>query len=298
MVLRVEAGARVRGVAAALGVGERTVRKWVARYRTEGDGGLQDRSSRPHRSPRATAPHVVARIEALRRQRWTCVQIADAVGVAPATVARLVKRWGLSRLRALDPLVPIQRYERAHPGELLHLDVKKLGRIGRIGHRITGDRRHQVRGIGWEYAHVCVDDTSRAAYVEMQPDERARTARGFLRRALAWFARAGIRVQRIMTDNGSASRSHLYAAACRRLGCRQLFTRPYTPRTNGKAERFIQTLLREWAYVRPYRHSRERRAWLPRWLHYYNFHRPHTSLHRRPPVTRLVVGPDVLRLHS
>jgi transposase InsO family protein len=297
MVQWVEGGQRVRTVAAALGIGEQTVRKWVRRYRREGLPGLQDRSSRPHRCPRATAPHLVARMEALRRQRWTCAQIAAVVGVAPATVARVVKRCGLSRLRALDPPVPVQRYERAHPGELLHLDTKKLGRIGRIGHRITGDRRHRVRGIGWEYAHVSVDDASRAAYVEVQPDERARTARGFLRRALAWFARAGIHVQRVMTDNGAAYRSHLYAQACRRWGCRQLFTRPYTPRTNGKAERFIQSLLREWAYVRPYHHSRERRAWLPPWVHYYNFHRPHTSLGRRPPISRLAQGPDVLRLH-
>lgn len=298
MVQRVAAGQRMRAVAAGLGVGEQTVRKWVRRYRDHGLPGLQDRSSRPHRCPRASAPSVVARIEALRRQRWTCAQIATAVGVSSATVARLLKRCGLSRLRALDPPVPVQRYERAHPGELLHLDVKKLGRIGQIGHRITGDRRRRVRGLGWEYAHVCVDDASRAAYVELQPDERACTARGFLRRALAWFARAGIRVQRVMTDNSSTYRSHLYAAACRRWGCRQLFTQPYTPRTNGKAERFIQTSLREWAYARAYRHSRERRAWLPRWVHYYNFHRPHTSLGRRPPISRLAQGSNVSRLHT
>jgi transposase InsO family protein len=298
MVQRIEGGQRIGAVAAALGVGERTVRKWVARYRLDGLPGLRDRSSRPHRCPRTTAPYVVARIEALRRQRWTCAQIATAVGVAPATVARIVQRWGLSRLRALDPAPAVQRYEWATPGALLHVDSKKLGRIGRVGHRITGDRAVRTRGAGWEWAHVCVDDASRLAYVEMQPDERARTARGFLRRATAWFARAGVRVQRLMTDNGSAYRSHLYAAACRRLGCRQLFTRPYTPRTNGKAERFIQTLLREWAYARPYHHSRERRTLLPRWLHFYNFHRPHTSLQRRPPISRLAPGPDLLRLHT
>jgi len=285
-------------VAAAFGVSERTMHKWLARFRTEGAAGLHDRSSQPHQVPGATPAAVVAQIERLRRQRWPGPRIAARLGVPRSTVSRILRRLGLGRLRGLDPPPPAQRYERATPGELLHVDVKKLGRIGRVGHRITGDRRSRVRGIGWEYAYVCVDDASRMAYVEVLPTERQTGARGFLRRAVGWLGRHGIRVARVMPDNGSAFRSRRFATSCTRLGVRQLFTRPYTPRTNGKAERFIQTLLREWAYVRPYPSSADRRAWLPSWVHFYNAHRPHTSLQGRPPLSRLVSDDNLVSLHS
>jgi len=299
MVRRVIQGtATAAEVAEDFGVSERTVRKWLARYRAEGQQGLQDRSSRPHRMPAATSPAQITQIEALRRQRWTGARIASRLGLGPSTVHRILGKLGLERLRKLAPPKPAQRYEWTAPGDLLHLDVKKLGRIGHIGHRITGDRRRQARGIGWEYVHVCVDDATRTAYVEVLPDEREHTARGFLDRVGAWWHQLGVRVQRVMTDNGSAYRSHVFTGGCVALGARHLFTRPYTPRTNGKAERFIQTLLREWAYSRPYHTSAERRAWLPRWLHTYNFHRPHASLAACPPATRLSAHINVVGLHS
>jgi transposase InsO family protein len=293
-----EQGQAATAVAAAFGVSERTMHKWLARFRAEGPRGLQDRSSRPHQLPFATPVAVVGQIARLRRQRWPGPKIAARLGVPRSTVSRILRRLGLGRLRVLDAPLPAQRYERATPGEVLHVDVKKLGRIGRVGHRITGDRRQRVVGIGWEYAYVCVDDASRLAYVEVLPDERQGCARGFLRRAVRWLGRSGIRAHRVMTDNGSAFRSRRFRADCTGLGLRQLFTRPYTPRTNGKAERFIQTLLREWAYVRPYPNSAARRAWLPSWLHFYNAHRPHTSLQGRPPLSRLVWHNNLLSLHT
>ena len=298
MVRRVAQGHSAAEVADDFGVSERTVRKWLARYRAEGRQGLTDRSSRPHVMPTAVPPALVERIEALRRQRWTGQRIATKIGFHPATVHRVLKRLGLERLRKLDPRPPVQRYEWARPGELLHLDTKKLGRIAHVGHRITGDRRDTTRGSGWEYAHVCVDDASRAAYVEILPDERKGQTTGFLRRAAAWLAHAGVRIQRVMTDNGPGYISADFKAACGALGAHHLRTRPYTPRTNGKAERFIQTLLREWAYYQPYRSSAARRAWLPRWLHRYNFHRPHTSLGGRPPITRIAWGHNLVRVHN
>jgi transposase InsO family protein len=289
----------VRAVAADFGVSPTTVRKWCARAAAEGAAGLADRSARPHRSPRATAAAVVARMLDLRRQRWTCARIARTLGVATATAARHLKRHGLSRLQALDPSEPARRYQRQAPGELVHLDVKKLGRIERIGHRITGDRRHSTRGAGWEFVHVAIDDASRLAYIEILPDERKASAIAFLERALAWFRGFGIEVARIMTDNGSAYRAREFAAACRRRGIRHLFTRPYTPRTNGKAERFIQTALREWSYAVPYVTSAARTAALPPWLHRYNWHRPHTSLGGKPPITRLRLSDNnLMRLHN
>ena len=242
MVRRVAQGHSAAEEADDFGVSERTVRKWLARYRAEGRQGLTDRSSRPHVMPTAVPPALVERIEALRRQRWTGQRIATKIGFHPATVHRVLKRLGLERLRNLDPRPPVQRYEWARPGELLHLDTKKLGRIAHVGHRITGDRRDTTRGSGWEYAHVCVDDASRAAYVEILPDERKGHTTGFLRRAAAWLAHAGVRIQRVMTDNGPGYISADFKAACGALGAHHLRTRPYTPRTNGKAERFIQTL--------------------------------------------------------
>jgi transposase InsO family protein len=205
----------------------------------------------------------------------------------PSTVAAILKRAGLGRLRDLDPPQPIVRYERERPGELIHLDVKKLGRIERIGHRITGDRRSRSRGAGWEYVHVAIDDASRLAYVEVLANEQADTTAAFLRRALAFYRRHGIKVERVMTDNGSAYVSHLFAELCQARRLRHLRTRPYTPRTNGKAERLIQTMLREWAYFRPYRSSAKRTAALPRWLDYYNLRRPHGSLNGEAPITRV-----------
>jgi transposase InsO family protein len=297
IVGRVLAGESARAVADDVGVCESTVRKWVRRYQAEGRGGFRDRSCRPHHSPDATPAELVQWVERLRRQRWTGTQIAARLQLSRATVARLLQRGGLARLSALAPPVPVRRYEWAHPGDLLHLDVKKLGRIGRVGHRITGDPRSRVRGIGWEYIHVAVDDASRFVYVEVLGDEAAPTVTAFLWRALAWFRRHGIPVARVMTDNAKAYGGHQFTALCQRLRLRHLRIRPYTPRTNGKAERFIQTLLREWAYRRPYPTSASRSRALSAWLHYYNWHRRHASLSDQPPVSRLRAA-NLVRLHS
>ena len=285
-----------RHVAAAFGISERTVRKWVARARQAGE--LADGASRPAHSPTQLPVELQELIPRLRRQRWTGAQIAQALALSPATVARYLRRHGLARLRALEPPPPVVRYEHRHAGELVHLDIKKLGRIGRVGHRITGDRRSRVRGIGWEFVHVAVDDATRLAYVEVLPDEQGVTCVRFLWRVLAWFRRHGIRVRRLLTDNGSGYLAHVFTAACQGTQVRHLRTRPYTPRTNGKAERFIQTLLREWAYRRPYPSSTARRAALAGWLHHYNWHRPHGSLHGSPPMSRLVAADNLVRLHS
>src|SRR5215468_2997762 len=244
---------RERIVRQVAGVCPRTVRKWVDRYRREGLAGLQDRSSRPHRLRRPTPRTVVEEIERLRRQRWTGKQIAAESGVSPATVSRVLRRLGLNKLSALEPAEPVRRYEREKPGELIYLDIKKLGRIGSVGHRITGrypgavNRHH---GIGWEFVHVCIDDASRIAFVQILANQRKESAVAFLEAAVAYFAKLGVRIERVMTDNGSCCQSMMFRAACKRLGLRQISTRPYTPRTNGKAERFIQTALREWAYAR------------------------------------------------
>jgi len=295
---RVEAGQPRARVAAALGVCERTVRKWSARA-GEGELALEDRSCRPHHSPRAISTGLMVEIERLRRRwGWTGAQIAEAVGVSRATAARTLRQLGLARLEALTPAGPSRRYEWERPGQLLHLDIKKLGRFDQVGHRITGDRRQRTRGLGWDFVHVCIDDCSRVAYVEVLPDERSVTVAGFLRRALTWFRRRGVRAERILTDNGSAYRSRLLAAVCRARRLGQRFTRPYTPRTNGKAERFIQTLLREWAYGVAYLSSTQRTATLERWLHYYNWHRRHTALNGQPPISRVVAADNLLRLHS
>ncbi|CDX21153.1 Integrase catalytic region [Mesorhizobium plurifarium] len=301
IVRQVGSGQTPQAVAEAAGVCPRTVRKWVERYQREGLAGLQDRSSRSHRLRRPTPETVVAEIERLRRQRWTGKQIAAETGVSPATVSRVLHRLGLNKLSALEP-EPVRRYEREHPGELIHLDIKKLGRIGSVGHRITGRYPGVVNrhlGIGWEFVHVCIDDASSVAFVQVMPDQRKESAVAFLEAAVAYYAGLGIRVQRVMTDNGSCYRSRTFRAACKRLGLRQIFTKPYTPQTNGKAERFIQTSLREWAYARAYNTSEERTAELPRWLHRYNWHRPHGSIGSKPPISRLGLARDnLLRLHS
>lgn len=291
-------GQPVAHVAAALGVSSRTVRKWVDRYREAQQPGLQERSCRPRRQPTATPRRLVRWVLRLRRQRWTGADIAARLRLSHATVARILRRHGLARLRNLEPPRPVRRYQRRQPGALLHLDVKKLGRIGRIGHRITGDRRARVRGIGWEFVHVAVDDATRLAYVEVLRDEQGPTCTAFLWRALAWFRRLGIRGRALMTDNAWAYRAAAFTALCRSTRLQHLRTRPYTPQTNGKAERFIQTLLREWAYRRPYTSSTRRQAALAPWLHFYNWHRRHASLDGRPPISRLVSGDNLVRLHT
>ena len=232
--------------------------KWVRLYREHGVEGLRDRSARPHRLRQPTSPELVAHVEALRRERWTGQRIAQQTGLSRATVSRILRRLKLSRMRDLEPKPPVQRYEHAAAGDLLHLDIKKLGRIVRPSHRVTGDRRDSVDGAGWEYVHVAIDDHSRIAFSAIYPDEKQASVLAFLGAALAYYARLGIRFKAILTDNGPAYRSRAMAVACRALGLKHRFTRPYTPRTNGKAERFIQTALREWAYARKYQNSNER----------------------------------------
>ena len=292
-------------VATAFGVCVKTVRKWVERFQAAGPAGLADRSSRPHRLRAPTPDAVLQRIEDLRRQRWTGQQIALEVGVSPATVSRALRRLGLNRLRALEPAEPVRRYEREHPGELIHIDIKKLGRIDGIGHRITGDRRGQSRrrargqGLGWEFAHVCIDDASRIAFAQVLPDEKKESAVAFLKAAVAYYQSLGVTIARVMTDNGSCYKAVAFRDACRDLGLRHIRTRPYTPKTNGKAERFIQTALREWAYAKAYTHSDRRTEELPLWLHRYNWHRPHGSLKAKTPISRLGLSEDnLLRLHT
>ena len=277
--------------AAAFGVSDRTVRKWLARYRAEGELGLRDRSSRPHRSPRQLGPRLEARIRRLRARRSTGPQIADALQLPLSTVGDVLRRLGLGRLPPAVPRPPIVRYERERPGELLHIDAKRLGRIapGVVGHRITGDRSR--RGprcrTGWECFHVAVDDASRVAYAELFPDETAASAVTFLEHAVAWLASLGVRVERVMTDNAFCYVHRRYREALAQLGLRHVRIRPYTPRTNGKAERFIQTLLNEWAYARIYGSSAERTATLPAFLRRYNYNRPHGSLSHQAPASRL-----------
>ena len=301
LVRQIESGQTPEAAARAAGVCPRTARKWLARFRSEGMAGLQDRSSRPHRLHRPTPASTVERIEALRRQRFTGQQIAQDLGVSPATVSRVLGRLGLNRIAALEPAEPVRRYERERPGELIHIDIKKLGRFERTGHRITGDRAGQSksRGIGWEYLHLAVDDHSRLAYSEILPNEKRASCLAFLFNALRFFRRYGVAVERVMTDNGSAFKSRRYAKALRRLGVGHKRTRPYTPKTNGKAERFVQTSLREWAYAKAYETSDQRRGELDAFLFRYNWQRPHMSLGAKPPVSRLAPSEDnLLRLHN
>jgi transposase InsO family protein len=288
-------------IAAAVGVCPRTVRKWLERYREEGLAGLSDRSSRPHQLYRPLPSVIVERVAQLRRRRWTGKQIAAELAISPASVSRVLQRLGLNKLRALEPAEPVRRYQRERPGELLHIDIKKLGRFDRVGHRITGDRTGQSnsRGVGWEYVHVCIDDASRIAFSQILPDEKADSAVAFLRAALACFASLGVTVARVMTDNGSCYKAFAFRNTCRDLGLKHIRTKPYTPKTNGKAERFIQTALREWAYAQAYPTSNQRAAELPVWLHRYNWHRPHGSLNAQPPISRLALSEDnLLRLHT
>jgi len=292
---------KVAAAAAAAGISTRTAYKWLARHAAEGVAGLRDRSSRPRRSPSRLPADREALVVELRRSRLTAKQIARQLRLARPTVARALVRNGLSRLRYLEPPQPANRYQWPNPGDLIHLDTKKLGRFESIGHRITGrSAGYRRERLGWEFAHVCVDDASRLAYVELLEDEKGDAAAGFLDRAIAWFREHGIQVRRVMTDNGSCYRSAAFAQRCWRHGLRHITTRPYTPRTNGKAERFIQTLLRDWAYAAPYSTSAARARALPRWLRYYNRSRPHSSLDDVPPLARIRSGPlnNVLRNHS
>ncbi len=282
-----EEGWTVDEAAEAAGISVRTVYKWLARFEDEGTAGLVDRSSRPKRSPTQVPRGWQELVLELRRSRMTGAQIAKRLRIPRSTVARVLKRHGLARLKYLDPPTPIRRYEKHRPGELIHLDVKKLGRFRVAGHRVTGVRNDLSAGCGWEFVHVCLDDFTRLAYVEILPDEKGATCVAFLRRAVAWFAGYGVRVLRVMTDNGSGYVAKDFAAAVAAIRAKHIRTRPYTPRTNGKAERFIQTMLREWAYVRPYTSSTRRRVALAPWLRRYNERRPHGGIGGAPPITRL-----------
>jgi transposase InsO family protein len=299
LVERILSGRAQVQVAAELGISVRTARKWLQRYREQGSEGLKDQGSRPHHSPQATPEVLKSAVVALRRQRLTLVTIATQLRLSRATVARIAKAAGLNRLSKLEPAPVYRRYERAEPGELLHLDVKKLGRITKVGHRITGNRQAHSKLVGWDYLHVAIDDASRVAYAQLLPEEDANCCVAFLRAAVAYYAGLGVHIKGVYTDNAKAYRGRDFATACATLGLSHHYTRPYTPRTNGKAERFIQTCLREWAYARAYHHSYQRRDALPTWLHGYNWHRPHMSLAGQPPVNRLGLSRNnVLRLHN
>jgi transposase InsO family protein len=290
----IEQGWTLTKAAAAAEVSVRCARKWVGRYRTDGAAGLLDRSSAPRSVANRTDERRVEAIAALRRLRFTGPEIADTLGMALSTVSGILARIGMGKLGRLG-LEPAERYERDRPGELVHIDVKKLGRIARPGHRMLGGQpargaRGYHRGahqLGWEFVHVAIDDCTRLAYVEVLSDERPATAIAFLRRAVAFFARHGITVERVLTDNGNPYRSTLHAIACRALKIRHSRTRPYRPQTNGKAERFIRTLLGGWAYGALYRDSSERTTALDGWLWHYNHQRRHSALGHQPPVARL-----------
>src|SRR5437899_664236 len=276
-----------------------TLRKWVGRYLAQGEPGLRDASSRPRVSPRAIAAHTALAIVELRRRFLTHARIADSLEVSPSTVGRVLARAGLSRWSDLAPSEPSVRYEHEHPGDLLHIDTKKLGRIVRMGQRVTGDPRARRKGAGWEFLFVAVDDHARIGFTQIHPDERQNYAVEFLRASPAYFAGLGVTLRRVLTDNGSAFRSKAFAAACRKLRIKHSFTRPYRPQTNGKAERFIQSALREWAYGIPYRRSTERTAMLKRWTHHYNWHRPHQGIGGFAPMSRLSSDRNnLLTLHN
>jgi transposase InsO family protein len=294
-------GETVTAIAAAYGTTSKTVSKWVDRYQAEGLAGIQDRSSRPHRLRKPTPAEVRSRIIELRRQRLPGEQIANETGVSPATVSRVLQAVGLSRIKDLEPAEPVRRYQREHPGELIHIDIKKLGRFDRTGHRVTGKRTGNAssRGSGWEFVHVCIDDASRVAFSRIMPTESKESAVPFLKAAVAYYASLGVAVARVMTDNGSCYKSDDFRKACTALGLKHIRTKPYTPKTNGKAERFIQTALREWAYAQAYPTSDDRAVELPVWLHRYNWHRPHGAIESQAPISRLRLTADnLLRLHS
>ena len=292
-------GWRLSTAAEAAGVSRGTAAKWLKRFTAEGSSGLVDRSSRPRRSPRSLAGHEVEAIERLRRQRWPLWRIARELARALSTVSRCAKRLGLSRLASLETAQRPMRYERVAPGELLHLDTKKLGRIDGLGHRITGQRGlNRNRGIGWDMVHLAIDDHSRVSFALIKTDECGHSCAQFLRQAAAYYSSLGVQIDRVMTDNGTGYRSKAFKDACAELGVRHLRTRPYTPRTNGKAERFVQTSLREWAYAKPYLSSAQREQALQPFLHRYNWHRPHSALNHRPPMSRIPAAHNLVELNS
>jgi transposase InsO family protein len=281
------------------GVSAPTVRKWLGRYLAQGEAGLVDCSSRPKHSPRMIRPQTALAITELRRRRLTHAAIAMSLGVSQSTVARVLRRAGLSRLRDLEPSEPIVRYEHDRPGDLVHIDTKKLGRIERMSHRVTGNRRDSFEGAGWEFLFVAVDDHSRIGFTDLYADECKASAIQFLESTVAYFRSLGVRIRAVLSDNGSAFRSKAFRQACARLGLKQRFTRAYRPQTNGKAERFIQSALREWAYGIAYNHSSEREQMLERWQHHYNWHRPHQGIEGMAPISRLAQSRNnVLTLHS
>ncbi|AQB15026.1 IS481 family transposase [Bordetella pertussis] len=285
--------------ARAYGVTAPTVRKWLGRFLAQGQAGLADASSRPTVSPRAIAPAKALAIVELRRKRLTQARIAQALGVSASTVSRVLARAGLSHLADLEPAEPVVRYEHQAPGDLLHIDIKKLGRIQRPGHRVTGNRRDTVEGAGWDFVFVAIDDHARVAFTDIPPDERFPSAVQFLKDAVAYYQRLGVTIQRLLTDNGSAFRSRAFAALCHELGIKHRFTRPYRPQTNGKAERFIQSALREWAYAHTYQNSQHRADAMKSWLHHYNWHRPHQGIGRAVPISRLNLDEyNLLTVHS
>jgi len=290
-------GLRVEEAAHAVGVSVRTAYKWLRRFKEEGTAGLMDRSSRPRRCPHATPQLIVDQILEQRRSRQTYRQIAGQLPVAPSTIARLLRRAGLHRLAELEPAPPHNRYEYAQPGQLLHLDIKKLARFRLPGHRVTDDRTVTSRGIGWEYVHLAIDDHSRVAFGCIEPDERGISACRALIKAVRYYRSLGVRFARVLTDNGACYKSRRFRRLVHRLGMRHLRTKPYTPRTNGKAERLVQTTLREWAYARSYVNSQQRADAFPAWVHHYNWHRPHASIGYLPPISRIPMN-NVLGLHS
>jgi len=291
-------GWKVAVASEAAGVSQRTAYKWLARFKAEGLAGLNDRSSRPAHCPHATSTQDRAGFEALRRQRWPLWRIARQAGRSLATLSRCMKQAGLSRLSSLEPVIPVVRYERAAAGELLHIDTKRLGRIQGVGHRITGERQHRNRGIGWDAVHLAIDDHSRVSFAAIKADEAGESCTQFLREAVAYYANLGVRVDRVMTDNGSGYVSKAFRAICAELDVRHIRTRPYTPKTNGKAERFVQTSLREWAYARAYESSAQREAALQPFIHRYNWHRPHSALNHQPPMSRIPAMNNLLKLNS
>jgi transposase InsO family protein len=285
--------------AAAHGVSGPTARKWLSRYLARGEAALKDRSSRPRRSPAAIAPSKALAIVELRKRRLTQGRIAQQLGVSASTVSRVLARAGLSKLRDLQPAEPLVRYEHPTPGDLLHIDTKKLGRIERPGHRVTGDQSVRSRGAGWEFLFVAIDDNARIGFSQLHSDERVASAVQFLRNAVAYYASLGVSIRRLLTDNGGAFRSKQFAKACRQLNIKHCFTRPYRPQTNGKAERFIQSALREWAYGFVFQNSYQRAAMLDSWMHHYNWHRPHQGIGGIPPMDRLnLPRNNLLTAHS
>jgi len=288
LVERIEAGEKPEVVAREMGVSRRTAYKWRKRYREEGKAGLHDRSSRRHSYPNRTPRHRRRQIERLRRKRWSGRRIADHLQMPLSTVTVEIRRLGLNRLSKLAPPEPVVRYERSRPGSLIHMDIKKLARIERIGHRIHGDRSRRVPGAGWEFYHAAIDDASRLAYGEVLESERKEDVVAFLKRVVVFFERQGVTISQLMTDNGSAYRSKLFRRTLEALGIHHIFTRPYTPKTNGKVERFIRTSAEEWAYGRAYPHSSVRTRALRAWLDYYNLTRRHAGIGRRIPFQRLV----------